>query len=53
MENLRRAGKDERWLKTVLAQHNSDIASTFLLTVDEKDHILWIGKETTDRKSVV
>lgn len=47
MENLRKAGKDERWLKTVLAQHSADIASTFLLTVDEKEHILWIGKETT------
>lgn len=44
-ENLRRAGKDENWLKKILAQHNADISSTFLLTVDGQDRVLWMGKE--------
>lgn len=44
-DNLHRAGKDEAWLKQVLAQHGADMASTFLLTVDEADHVLWLGKE--------
>ena len=44
-ENLRRAGKDEEWLNRVLAQHNTDVMSTYLLTVDESDHVLWLGKE--------
>ena len=46
-ENLARAEKDEKWLKTVLTQQGADVASTFLLTVDENDHVLWLGKETT------
>ena len=44
-DNLRRAGKDETWLKQVLLQQNSDIMSTFLLTVDNQDHVVWMGKE--------
>ena len=44
-ENLRRAGKDENWLEKVLAQNGSDIMSTYLLTVDASDHVLWLGKE--------
>ena len=44
-ENLRRAGKDENWLEKVLAQNGSDIMSTYLLTVDASDHVLWRGKE--------
>ena len=44
-ENLRRAGKDEEWLNRGLAQHNADVMSTYLLTVDESDHVLWLGKE--------
>lgn len=46
-ENLRRAKKDEQWLKKVLTQHNADVMSTYLLTVDESDHVFWLGKETT------
>ena len=46
-ENLARAEKDEKWLKTVLTQQGADVASTFLLMVDENDHVLWLGKETT------
>ena len=45
-DNLRRAGKDETWLKKVLAQQGADIGSTFLLTVDAADHVLWLGKES-------
>lgn len=44
-DNLHRAGKDEAWLQKILAQHGADRASTFLLTVDEADHVLWLGKE--------
>lgn len=44
-ENLRRAGKDETWLKKVLAEHNTDVMSTYLLTVDASDKVLWLGKE--------
>ncbi len=44
-ENLRKAGKDEKWLQTILSQKNSDIHSTFLLTVNDADRVLWLGKE--------
>lgn len=44
-ENLRRAGKDEAWLNQVLSQHKADVMSTYLLTVDDADHIVWLGKE--------
>ena len=44
-DNLRKAGKNERWLRSVLAEKGADVASTFLLTVDGADHINWIGKE--------
>ena len=45
-ENLTRAGKDESWLQKVLGQHSADIMSTYLLTVDPSDKVLWLGKET-------
>ena len=44
-ENLLRAGKDETWLKKVLAERNTDVMSTYLLTVDASDKVLWLGKE--------
>ena len=44
-ENLRRAGKDETWLQKVLAERNADVMSTYLLTVDSSDKVLWLGKE--------
>ena len=44
-ENLTRAGKDESWLQKVLGQHSADIMSTYLLTVDASDQVLWLGKE--------
>ena len=45
-ENLTRAGKDESWLQKVLGQHSAEIMSTYLLTVDPSDKVLWLGKET-------
>ncbi len=44
-ENLAKAHQDKQWLQSVLEAHRAEIASTFLLTVDEKGHVLWIGKE--------
>ena len=44
-ENLRKAGRDTRWLQQVLEEHQAQIRDTLLLTVDGGNHILWIGKE--------
>ncbi len=44
-ENLHKAGKDEKWLQTILSEKNADIHSTFLLTVNDADRVLWLGKE--------
>ena len=46
-ENLQKAGKDRRWLRKVLGAQDTEIAETFLLTVDSADHILLIKKEET------
>ncbi len=44
-DNLPLAGKDSAWVQRVLTQKNSTLSSTWLLTVDEADHILWYPKE--------
>lgn len=44
-DNLKRAGKDEAWVDTVLSQHGATQANTLLLTVDPSGQILWMGKE--------
>ena len=44
-ENMALACKDSTWLKKVLQTHNPDPKSTYLLTVDKKDHIYFIRKE--------
>lgn len=44
-ENLRRAGKDEGWVNRVLKQYGATRKSTLLLTVDDSDKIIWVGKE--------
>ncbi len=44
-QNLHLAKKDEAWLQKVLAQHNATVQSTWLLSVDAANHILWLGKE--------
>ena len=44
-ENLSKAGKDRRWLNKVLQQKEATVKSTYLLTVDGADHILFYRKE--------
>ena len=44
-ENLREAGKDEAWVHGVLGEYRAGIAGTWLLTVDKKGHVVWLGKE--------
>ena len=44
-DDLHRAGKNETWLHRVLREHDATLESTWLLTVDDKNHVLWLGKE--------
>lgn len=44
-ENLKKAGKDDDWLARVLASYNAVPGNTLLLTVDEGDRVVFIGKE--------
>ena len=44
-ENLRKAGKQDRWLRTVLRDRGAEICQTLLLTVDRGDKIVFIRKE--------
>lgn len=44
-ENLKKAGKDLGWVKRVLEERHSDVASTWLMTVDGGDTIVWYEKE--------
>ena len=46
-DNLKKAGKDDNWLKKLLAEKCADIPGTLLLTVDTGGHVLWLGKEPT------
>ena len=46
-ENLQKAGKDMAWMERVLKQHNATKETTWLLTVDGRDHILFLPKEGT------
>lgn len=43
--NLKKAGKDTAWLQKVLKQHKATLASTWLLTVDGSDRVLFYKKE--------
>ena len=43
--NLRPAGKDLRWVERVLAGYHARIEDTWLLTVDEGDHVVFLRKE--------
>ena len=43
--NLAPAKKDEAWVEKVLTQYRATIKSTWLLTVDRANHILFIPKE--------
>ena len=44
-ENMAFAGKDDNWLDRILREHKTTLADTWLLTVDNGDHILWYPKE--------
>ena len=44
-ENLKKAGKDRKWLTKVLIEQGAEVENTFLLTVDDSDHIQWLGRE--------
>ena len=44
-KNLGAAKRDEAWVHRVLQERQSTLADTFLLTVDEKGHILHLKKE--------
>ena len=43
--NLKLAGRDDAWLSRVLNTHHATIRSTWLLTVDRSDRILWFPLE--------
>lgn len=44
-ENLERAKKDRAWLERILSEHDAAVSETYLLTVDEHDHIFFVRKE--------
>ena len=44
-DNLKKAGKDEAWLRRVLQSHNAQPSDTLLLTVDAGDQVVYIGKD--------
>jgi len=44
-DNLQKAGKDLHWVDKILSQHHATVKSTWLLTVDGRDHILFLPKE--------
>ena len=44
-ENLAVARRDEAWLQKVLREYETTLEQTWLLTVDEKGHTLWLEKE--------
>lgn len=44
-ENLRKAGKDQKWLQKVLSKEKATQKETFLLTVDSQNHTLFYKKE--------
>lgn len=46
-DNLRLSGKDEVWLRRVLAEHTATKEETFLLTVDSTGKLVFLRKEPT------
>ncbi len=44
-DNLHLVGKDEAWLKKILATYDATVDSTWLLTVDRSDHTIFYRKE--------
>lgn len=45
LDDLKRAGKDRRWLDKVLKEHKTSIKETWLLTVDRENNIQFYRKE--------
>ena len=43
--NLKKAGKDSRWLQKTLRTHNADVQTTWLLTVDGAGKTFYLKKE--------
>ena len=46
-KNLRRCGRDEVWLQSVLKKERRTAGEVFLLTVDENGAVLCVPKEAT------
>lgn len=44
-ENLALAGRDRKWVQKILNEKRTSLKQTWLLTVDQKGHIVWIPKE--------
>ena len=44
-ENLKRVKKDGAWLRKVLLERNATLEGTYLLTVDDGNHVYYIPKE--------
>ena len=44
-DNLQKAGKDRHWVDRVLQERDATVQSTWLLTVDGRDHILFLPRE--------
>ena len=45
-DNLKKAGKDAHWLEQTLKSQGASRETTLLLTVDEADSVVWLGKES-------
>ena len=46
-ENLAIAGKNDAWVQKILREKGTILSDTWLLTVDEADHVLWMKREVT------
>ena len=44
-DNLAIAKRDKKWVQRILDEHRTSLKETWLLTVDEKGHVLWLPKE--------
>jgi len=44
-DNLKKAGKDQPWLKKVLEEQATSLEETYLLTVDRSNHVAFFRKE--------
>jgi len=49
-ENLRKAGKDEAWLRRQLSSRNGTVAGTFLFTVNGQNQIVFVPKSRQPKK---